>query len=67
MTLATTTDMTVDQVKASWLPRRSAVRRPRWRQRYRSVGRPAEATDANRAEASSLWDAALTSRGMKIG
>lgn len=66
-TLATTTDMSVDQVKAALAsaPIATAAGRAGGSDIGLSVEQPAPGKD--NADASSLWDKALASRGMKVG
>lgn len=66
-TLATTTDMSFDQVKAALAaaPVAPAAGRAGTSDIGLSVEQPAPGKD--NAEASSLWDKSLASRGMQIG
>ncbi|MGY4355533.1 hypothetical protein QA633_43630 [Bradyrhizobium barranii] len=66
VTLATTTDMSVDQIKAALAAAPAAVSVTRAGDTGIGLSVDQGKQQQNRQDASALWDAALTSRGMKV-
>src|SRR5207302_1803035 len=67
LTLATTTALSVDQVKATLTAAPTAVASGRAGASAIGLSVEMPKAEGDRAEASSSWDKALTSRGMKVG